>query len=119
FDPGLSWDAEVLTVTGDYTQMAGATLELNLLNPGEYDRLVVEGVANLAGTLEVSLAEGATMPQAGDTFDLLDFASATGAFDTIMLPALLPGLTWNTSELTTTGAVSVAAALAGDFDMDG
>jgi hypothetical protein len=119
FDPGITWNPEVLTITGDYSQGSGATLELNLLSPMQHDVLDIEGTASLAGTLKVTLAVGATTPQEGDVFDLLNFASASGGFNTFDLPALAQGLVWNTSELLTAGAISVVAALPGDFDFDG
>ena len=47
-------------------------------------------------------------PQAGNSFDLFDFGSLSGIFDTVNLPELTPGLTWNTSNLYLTGELSVA-----------
>jgi hypothetical protein len=119
FIAGISWNPEVLTVTGNYTQGSAATLELNLLSPSQHDVLDIGGTADLAGTLKITLAVGAPVPQVGDVFDLLNFASASGGFGTLDLPALDPGSMWNTSELLTTGAISVVAALPGDFDFDG
>ena len=119
FDAGITWNPEALTITGNYTQAAGATLELNLLNPSQHDVLQVTGTASLAGTLKVTLATGAAAPQLGDMFDILNFASASGGFDTFDLPGLDAGLMWKTSDLVTTGALSVVTALPGDFDFDG
>ena len=76
FNPGLVWTAETLTVTGNYTQNSGATLQLNLLDPMHHDVLNVTGNAQVGGTLNVSFAVGAPGPQAGDAFDILDFGVA-------------------------------------------
>jgi hypothetical protein len=119
FDPNLTWNPEAMTINGDYTQAAGATLELNLFNPAEHDLLVVSGLASLAGSLKVTLATGAPAPQLGDTFDILDLATVGGGFDSFDLPTLTTGLMWNTNALVTSGELSVIAALAGDFDVDG
>src|SRR5205814_3431158 len=55
FDPGLTWTPETLTMNGNYTQSAGAILQLNILDPSHRDMLHVAGQANFAGTLDVSL----------------------------------------------------------------
>jgi hypothetical protein len=119
FDPGLTWNPELLTITGDYTPGSGATLEMNTFDASNHDVLDVGGTASLAGTLRVTLATGATAPQEGDAFDLLDFASASGGFNAFDLPTLDAGLMWDTSDLVTTGVLAVVAALPGDFDFDG
>jgi hypothetical protein len=73
---------------------------------------------SLGGRLEVSLIEGFT-PAAGNSFDILDWGTLSGTFSTIVLPTL-SGLAWNTSQLYTTGVLSLAAAgLRGDFNLDG
>lgn len=73
---------------------------------------------NLAGVLEITLGSGFS-PTLGNSFDLLDFFNTTGAFSSVQLPPLASGLKWNTSQLYTTGVLSVAAGIAGDFDNDG
>jgi hypothetical protein len=119
YDPGIFWTPETLSVSGDYAQAENATLQLNLFDPSRHDSLQIQGNAALAGTLEVTLAVGAPLPQEGDAFDILDFAAATGAFDVLVLPTLASGLTWHTSDLSTTGTLAVVAALPGDFNFDG
>jgi hypothetical protein len=51
------------------------------------------------------------VPAVGNSFDILDFASAAGSFS-LSLPNLGAGKAWNTSTLLTNGTISVAAALA-------
>ena len=109
----------VLTVDGDYTQGAGGTLAIELAgtSPGdEYDRLVVNGQANLEGTLAVTLLDSFT-PLDGHTFDILDFNSVSGDFDSLNLPG---GFDWNWDVNTGVLSVgSVVGGLAGDFDGNG
>ncbi|MCG8448667.1 MAG: sulfatase-like hydrolase/transferase [Pirellulales bacterium] len=110
-----------LTVLGDYTQRVGSTLEIDLgagtTAGADYDLLSVTGnVVLLGGDLSVSLDDGYT-PVLGDTFDILDFASLTGAFDTVDLPALTGNLGWGLKDLLTTGEIRVVAG--GDFDENG
>src|SRR5262249_18441856 len=69
--------------TGTYTQTStGAiNIELSGLNTTQFDRLAVSGAASLAGTLNVTTL-GGFLPNIGDTFRVLTFASHTGDFDT-------------------------------------
>jgi hypothetical protein len=84
----------------------------------QYDALDVTGSLSLGGALDVSLINGFT-PSAGQTFDILNWGSLAGAFSSISLPTLA-GLTWNTSQLYTTGILSITSAgLPGDFNQDG
>jgi hypothetical protein len=97
----------------------GATLEIELggTSPGaQYDQVQVTGSLSLDGALDVSLIDGFS-PDAGDSFDILNWTTLSGTFDSLLLPALDDSLTWNTSQLYTDGLLSVA--LAGDFNFDG
>jgi hypothetical protein len=69
------------TVTGDYLQSASGNLFVDLGGPaaGAYSQLNVTGAANLDGTLNIGLTNGYT-PSLGDTFNLLNWTSYTGAF---------------------------------------
>ncbi|MCO6046771.1 pentapeptide repeat-containing protein [Aeoliella sp. ICT_H6.2] len=76
---------------------------------------------SLGGTLELLLDDEVdTESLAGTTFQLFDWAgvSPTGAFDQI---AMEPNTTWDTSQLYTTGEVTLLSAggLPGDFNDDG
>src|SRR5262249_6554988 len=53
----------------------------------------------------------------GQSFDVLDWTSQSGTFSSLLLPSLTGGMQWNTSQLYTTGTVSVG--LPGDFNSDG
>ena len=109
---------ETLTVEGDLTLDAGAALRLDLAEPGTHDRLVVTGMARVAGVLEVGLEAGFALSE-GDTFDLFDFGTTIGSFDLFDLPALGSGLRWDVSQLALDGSLAIAAGLDGDFNADG
>jgi hypothetical protein len=105
-------------VQGDLTIASGSLLmEIAGASAGQFDEIVVDGALAAGGSLAVNLLDGFT-PTAGATFDLLDFASASGAF-TLQLPALGGGLAWNGTNLLTTGELSVITAPNADFDGDG
>jgi hypothetical protein len=95
-------------------------IELGGTTPGsQYDQIHVTGQLTLGGTLNVWLT-GGFAPAAGNSFDILDWGSLTGTFASIELPTLATGLQWNTSQLYTTGTLSVVSAgLAGDFNLNG
>jgi hypothetical protein len=114
--PGTSHGT--LTVDGDFVQNAGGELTIEVASAASFDRLVVSDQLQAGGTLKVVLT--GSIPSAGNTFDILDWGSLSGPFADVDLPALAPGLSWNTAQLYTTGELSVvAASLLGDFDADG
>jgi hypothetical protein len=85
----------------------------------QFDQVSVAGSLTLGGALVVSLIDGFT-PQAGNSFDILDWMTLDGTFDALQLPVLADGLTWDVSQLYTTGMLTVASAgLPGDFNFDG
>lgn len=97
----------VLTIDGDYTQQAGAILEIELggtMRASEYDALVVGSCADLDGTLDVALINGFE-PDYGDAFDILDWGTLEGTFNDVNLPELTD-LVWDTSEFYNTGVIS-------------
>ena len=105
---------------GDASVGAGSTVRMDIAGTaaGQFDRITVAQSLVFSGTLQLSLS-GGFMPSIGQSFDLFDWGTRSGTFATLMLPSL-NGLTWNTSQLYTTGVVSIAAAtLAGDFNGDG
>jgi autotransporter-associated beta strand protein len=111
---GPAATADTLTIDGDFTQNAGSTLAIDIggaLAGFNHDVLNITGAATInGGTLAVDLM-GGFVPSLGDAFDILEFASASGAgYDTLNLPSLSAGLDWDTSNLLTTGVLSVVAA---------
>jgi hypothetical protein len=117
FSPGLS--TTMLSV-GNVAFSPSSTLvmELGGYTPGtQYDQINAAGELTLAGTLEISLINGFS-PAAGQTFDLLNWGSLSGAFSAINLPTM-PGLAWDTSQLLTGMLRVVPAGLPGDYNRDG
>jgi hypothetical protein len=81
-----------LTIDGNFTPHSSGKLAIELggLDPGEFDVLRVLGVANLGGTIDVSLVNG-FVPQIGDTFTFLTTTTALGNQGGIALdPADVP-----------------------------
>jgi fibronectin-binding autotransporter adhesin len=118
FSPGLS--PTILTV-GNVALSPTSTLlmELGGIAPGGgHDQILSSGTLGFDGTLQLALINGFS-PAAGQTFNLFDWASMSGTFDTLGLPSLGAGLSWDTSQLYIQGVLSVSAGLAGDFDFDG
>lgn len=95
-----------LDITGSYTHQAGATLLVEV-GVTSNDVLNVGGdIAVNGGDLLITLETG-YVPQDGDSIDVLDFASFSGAFGNVQLPELSGGLSWNITALASTGVVTV------------
>jgi len=121
--PGAS--AGALHITGNFTQSTGlAMLQIELASDASFDKLAVTGIMTLGGRLDVRLTNG-YVPHGRQSFDVLDWGGfgVNGAFSAIFLPTLGGTLVWDTSQLYTTGVLSVvgppAPAFAADFDDDG
>ena len=84
-----------MTITGNYTQNAGGSLNIRLggTASGQFDQLAVSGVATLGGTLQVTLVNG-FYTGAGDSFQFMSFGSRSGTSDfaTKHLPPLGGGV---------------------------
>lgn len=106
----------VLEISGDFAQNAAGTLLMEIASASSYDELHIDGSLFAGGTLDIDLL--GYSPQDGDSFDLFDFTSATGSF-TIDLPALDPGLSWDASNLFTTGELAVTGGVTIPEDLNG
>ncbi|MEM1082898.1 MAG: hypothetical protein AAGI48_02160 [Verrucomicrobiota bacterium] len=107
YEPGDS--PAVVSFGGDLTLGASNVLTMELGGPeagAGYDQLGVLGELTVAGTLEVVLLPP-FLPTGGQRFSLFEFASTSGSFDSISLPALSNGLTWDTSQLASDGIIVV------------
>jgi hypothetical protein len=110
-----------LAINGDYSQQENATLAIDLSGTTagtQYDQLLVDRFAFLAGTLEVDLLS--FTPALNASFTILTAAEGIfGQFDNLLLPI---GFDWdvnynaNDVVLTMTG---VSTTLAADFNSDG
>jgi hypothetical protein len=76
---GILEIAGAISIQGDYTQTAGAALDIDIASPTVYGTLTVSGTATLAGTLNVVLANGFT-PALGSSFVILSFGARSGDF---------------------------------------
>jgi hypothetical protein len=109
FSPGLSPTLSMVSNIG-FGSLATTVMELGGLVRGSmYDAIVASGILGLNGNLKVELINGFT-PQAGQSFDLFDWGTLQGQFTSFDLPTLSGGQTWDTSQLYTTGAISVQPA---------
>ena len=118
--------AGVLSITGDYTQDALGTLEIELgglVAGSTFDQLVINGAAALAGSLDVSIVDGFA-PDFGDVFTILDAASLSGSFAGLAEGTTLTadGVEFDISYLTG-GGTEVELTVSGftlraDFDLD-
>ena len=105
-----------ITVGGLILSSGGTlAMELGGIAAGtQYDQVVSTGAFSLAGALNVSLVNGFA-PSAGQSFNLFDWGTVSGTFSTLSLPTLGGTLGWNTSQLYTSGVLSIASA---DYNQD-
>jgi fibronectin-binding autotransporter adhesin len=119
YSPGLS---PTIATVGSITLAPASSLlmEVGGTTAGSsYDQIQANGTLSLSGTLLVSLINGFN-PAAGNSFDILEWGSLSGTFSSIQLPTLAGGLQWNTSNLYTTGVLSIdVAGIPGDFNHNG
>ena len=77
--PGTPGTPGTLTINGSYTQGPGGTLIVDLLNPGQFSVLALNGSAALDGTVDFTAIGGFT-PATGEDFTFLTFGSSSGNF---------------------------------------
>jgi autotransporter-associated beta strand protein len=101
-----------LNIAGGAEFGAGATglIQIGGIAAGQFDELVIDGELVAGGTFDIDLTGGFN-PAAGNSFDILDFTTASGTF-ALSLPPLSGGLAWNAASLLTNGTISVVSALA-------
>jgi hypothetical protein len=105
--PGGTAGVGVITNSASLVNTNGSVrgtieLELNGTAAGASDRLAVLGTLHAFGTLAVSLIDG-FKPDSGNTFDILDFTSTEGEFETLDLPGAEAN--WDIKKLYTTGEI--------------
>ena len=119
----------VLSITGNYTQGSGGTLNIEIdgvAGPGEggHDQLDVGGDAALDGTLDIQTDAGFTpgvgaMPgMVGDSFVILTAASRTGEFSTVNGRHAGGGKFYKVGYNPTNVSLGAFQAAAGDADGD-
>ena len=104
---------------GDVAFTTTNTLNIGIASSDQFDRLLIEGSAELDGTLEVQLL-GGYAPSLGERFQFLTAGSVTGEFDDLVWPTF-SGRTFDVlyDEDAVTLSVVSALRLCGDFDQDG
>ena len=103
-NPGTPGTAGTLSLTGADPMSSTSILNIDIggLTVGtQYDQLAASGSAALSGTLNVNLISS-YVPDVGDTFTLLTYASMTGTFDAVVLPPLSGEKSWNAPSYGTT-----------------
>ncbi len=117
----VTFNPETMMVAGNVVLRSGSTLSLDIAGDGVNDLLNVTGNLDADGTFQVLLDPNAPALTDGDSFDLLDFGSTSGAFASLDLPTLGAGLFWDTSGLLIDGILEVVSSLGieGDFDGSG
>lgn len=79
---GDAGKAGLLTITGTYTQLSSATLNVSIggaTADTQYSQLKISGTASLGGTLTAALVNSFT-PTVGQTFTILTASSVSGTF---------------------------------------
>jgi hypothetical protein len=103
--PGVS-GIGTLTFSNSLTLNPGSKTIMNISHDLHTNNVVsVAGTSTWGGALVVSNADDPL--QGGDVFPLFRAPGFTGNFSSITLPALSPGLYWNTNTFKATGNISV------------
>lgn len=72
-----------LSIVGNYTQGTRGSLTFDIASLNSYDVFNVSGHAQLNGLMTVNLLNG-YIPQVGNMFDIMNFASESGTFSTVL-----------------------------------
>lgn len=98
----------MMSFGGDFVLGTASTtlLELGDTEADEYDRLVVAGILEVSGQLEIQLLDGFT-PMIDNGFQIFDAMELLGTFPSMVLPDLLDNLSWDSSRIYTSGTLSV------------
>ena len=100
-------DLGALNFNDSLTLNSGSKTLLNVSHDSQTNNVLsVAGIFTWGGSLIISNADDPL--QGGDAFQLFSATSFTGNFSSVTLPALTPGLYWNTNLLKTAGTLIVA-----------
>ena len=118
FSPGLS-PTSLIVGNVAFSPTSTLIMEIGGTTPRSgYDQILSSGALAFDGTLLVTLINFS--PAADQSFNLFDWASTSGTFAALQLPALAGALVWNTSQLYTTGVLSVVSpGVPGDYNNNG
>ena len=73
----------LLDLRGDYTQTGAGTFQTFIESTSRFGKLVSNGLASLAGTLEI-VTGTESAPEDGQSFQVLGYANRVGTFDTVV-----------------------------------
>ncbi|MCG3149177.1 MAG: hypothetical protein PCFJNLEI_02637 [Verrucomicrobiae bacterium] len=105
--PGFS--VGTLSITGNVAFGSSAVTWMELFAGGSNDVISVSGQLTFGGELVVTNATGFAFA-AGQSFQLFEFGSQNGTFDTLNLPDLMSAyLEWDTTQLDTAALLMIAA----------
>ena len=114
-------DLGSLTFSNSLTLNAGSKTIMNVSHDSQANNVIaVAGTFTWGGALIVSNADDPL--QSGDAFQLFTAASFAGSFSSITLPALTPGLYWNTNTFKIDSTIRVATEtppVIGDINIAG
>ncbi|MEQ9459434.1 MAG: hypothetical protein RIG82_00585 [Phycisphaeraceae bacterium] len=101
-----------------FSQGEGGTLVMKIVgeNPGQYDRLFIDGAVELAGTLDLNVPGGLLLDY-GTVIPLIDGLSRVGEFDEVIDQVVTP--TFALAVIYQATDVQVVVALPGDANLDG
>lgn len=123
---GNSPGVGTLAVTGNFTQVAPATLQLDatsLVAATGYDTLAVTGAVTLTNGPTLQIDTGSFDPAGNDAFDFVSYGSITGAFNVIddLTGDFYYGTIYGPSPLTLSAleSGSIAGTVFTDDDSDG
>lgn len=107
-----------MNVGGNLTVSTGATVEVDLGNANNYDRLAVTGTATLGGSVALNVLSSGLYTPAGDTFTVMTFANRSGRFGTISDATNRLSLHYNnTRVLAIADQWNNPASMTGDLDV--
>ncbi len=95
-------------------------IELGGTMLNSHDQMRVTGDLGLSGALVVQFIDDFE-PTSGDSFDIMDWGTRSGSFSSLELPELGGSLTWDVSQLYTSGVLSIGGTLGvpGDYNNSG
>ncbi|MFT5423856.1 MAG: hypothetical protein ACI89L_001647 [Phycisphaerales bacterium] len=103
----------------DLGPAAHTIIEIGGTNPGvTMDQLASATNLGIGGTLDVQLVNG-YVPQPGDVYPVLQFATASGSFSSIVMDPGLIAAGANTADLLTNGTIFIEAPCPADTNGDG
>jgi endoglucanase len=83
-----------ITIAENFAAAPSSVYNIEMASSTGYDSINVTGTASLKGTLNVSL-QNSFYPATGAVYTIMKYASHTGTFTTVNLPALTSNRTWN------------------------